>query len=153
MRTQFVRHETGFTVLELLTVVLIIGAMLAVAIPYLSKQTGKTSARGAADAVAALHAAARMGAIQRGRTASLVIPTGTNKALVVANKVTSSGLDTLGKVVDLAGQFGVTVTSTSDTISFSPRGIGNMSSSVTIIISKQGFSDTLRVSRGGRLSR
>jgi hypothetical protein len=67
--------------------------------------------------------------------------------------VTTTGIDTLGKVVDLASQYGVTITSTSDTISFSPRGIGTFNSSITIIISKAGFSDTLKVSRGGRLQR
>lgn len=139
--------------MELMVVLAVIGIMLAVVLPYLRNATGKTAARGAADAVVALHARARMAAIQRGRTAKLVIPAGTNKALVVATKVTSTGIDTLGNVLDLAGQFGVTVTSTSDTIAFSPRGIGNMGSSITIIISKSGFSDTLVVSRGGRLTR
>jgi Tfp pilus assembly protein FimT len=139
--------------MELMIVVTIMGLMLAVALPYLHNQTSKTAARSAADAVTALHARARMAAISRGRTAKLVIPAGTNKVLVVAGKVATAGLDTLGHVVDLAGQYGVTITSTSDTIAFSPRGIGNFGSAITIIISKSGFSDTLIVSRGGRLKR
>ncbi len=54
---------------------------------------------------------------------------------------------------DRLWQYGVTVTSTRDTIGFSPRGLGNFSESVTIIISKAGFSDTLTVAKGGRLKR
>ena len=153
MRTHPERRDGGFTLIEMLVVIMVIGALMAVALPYLRTGTNKSAARGAADAIAALHAVARAAAIQRGRTANLVIPSGTNKALVVASKVTSSGVDTLGRVVDLAGQFGVTVTSTSDSIGFSPRGIGRNSSSVRIIISKSGFSDTLTVSPGGRLKR
>jgi len=153
MRNLIVSRRRGFTFMELMVVLAMIGIMTAVAIPYLRSSTSKGAARGAADAVTALHARARMAAIQRGRSAKLVIPSGTNRVLVVANKVTTSGVDTLGKVLDLAGQFGVTITSTSDSIPFSPRGIGNLGSSITIIISKSGFSDTLRISRGGRLSR
>lgn len=139
--------------MELMVVLTVIGIMLAVVLPYLRNATGKTAARSAADAVTALHARARMAAIRRGRTAKLVIPSGTNTALVIAGKVTTTGIDTLGKVLDLAEQYGVTITSTSDTIAFSPRGIGNMGSSITIIITKAAFSDTLVVSRGGRLKR
>jgi prepilin-type N-terminal cleavage/methylation domain-containing protein len=153
MRNQSLRNRRGFSLMELFVVIVVIGLMLDVALPYLRTSTTKGAVRGAADAVTALHAVARMGAIQRGRTAKLVIPSGANTAFVVANKVTSSGVDTLGKVLNLASQFGVTITSTSDTISFSPRGIGSFSSAITIIISKSGFSDTLKVSRGGRLQR
>jgi len=153
MRNQHVQSQLGFSFMELMVVITVIGIMLAVALPYLRTSTSKASARGAADAVTALHARARMAAISRGRTAKLVIPAGTNKVLVIASKVTTTGIDTLGKVVDLAGQYGVTITSTSDTVSFSPRGIGTFNSAITIIISKSGFSDTLRISRGGRLSR
>jgi prepilin-type N-terminal cleavage/methylation domain-containing protein len=148
-----VQSRRGFSLMELFVVLTMIGLMLAIALPYLRTQTSKTAARGAADAVTALHARARMAAIQRGRTAKLVIPSGSNKAYIVASKVTSSGVDTLGSILDLAAQFGVTITSTSDSIPFSPRGIGNLGSSVTIIITKGTFADTLKVSRGGRLSR
>jgi prepilin-type N-terminal cleavage/methylation domain-containing protein len=153
MRKLTVPGRRGFSFMELMVVVTMIGIMLAVALPYLRSSTSKASARGAADAVTALHSRARMAAISRGRSAKLVIPSGTNKVLVIASKVTTSGIDTLGKVVDLAGQYGVTITSTSDTVSFSPRGIGTFSSLITIIISKSGFSDTLKISRGGRLQR
>lgn len=153
MRTHSRLTSRGFTFMELMVVVAVIGIMLAVALPYLRTSTVKGAVRGAADAVTALHAAARMSAIQRGRTAKLVIPSGANKAFIVATKVTSTGIDTVGKVLNLASQFGVTITSTSDTIAFSPRGVSTNGSSVTIVISKSTFYDTLKVSRGGRLLR
>jgi prepilin-type N-terminal cleavage/methylation domain-containing protein len=148
------RNRTrGFSLIEVLVVLTLVAAMMAIAVPYFKNTTAKAGARTAADAIVALHARARAGAILRGRTANLVLASGTNKAVVVAAKVTGSGVDTLGKVVDLAAQYGVTVTSSSDSIGFSPRGLGTNVSTVTIVITKSGFSDTLKVSRGGRMKR
>src|SRR5712692_6776096 len=151
MRTQRRSVTRGFTLMELLTVLAVVAVMMAVAIPYFGKTVVKAAVRSAADAIVALHARARAGGINRGRTANLVLHA--NTAVVVATKVSGSGVDTLGKVVDLAGQYGVTVTSTVDSIGFSPRGLGTNSSAVTIIISKSSFSDTLTVAKGGRLKR
>jgi len=128
--------------------------MMGVAIPYFRNTTSKAGARAAADAIEALHARARAGAISRGRTATLVLKGTTDTAVVVVGKVgTTTGVDTLGKVVALGVQYGVTVRSSNDSIQFSPRGLGTNASSVTIVISKSGFSDTLVVSRGGRMKR
>jgi Tfp pilus assembly protein FimT len=139
--------------IEVLVVLTLVAAMMAIAVPYFRSTTAKAGARSAADAIVALHARARAGAIQRGRTATLVLKDSTNKAVVVVGKVTGSGVDTLGKVVDLAGQYGVTVRSSSDSIGFSPRGLGTNSSVVTIVVTKSSFSDTLTVAKGGRMKR
>jgi len=145
--------RTGFTLIEMLMVIVVIGALLGVALPYFRTSTSKSAARGAGDAITSLNALARATAIERGRQASLVLATGSNSAVVVANRVTSTGVDTVGKVEDLYERFGVTVRTTRDTLKFSPRGIGLWTSTVTIVVSKGGFSDTLLASTGGRMTR
>lgn len=153
MRTVPIRRERGFSFIELMVVLLMIATLVGVALPYFRNVSSKTAAREAGDAIAALQASARMSAIQRGRSTALRIPASTNKAYVTAVKVTSSGIDTVGKVVDLNEQYGVTVSSTSDSIGFSPRGIGNLGSTVTIVITKGAFAESLTIAVGGRLKR
>lgn len=143
----------GFSLIEVLIVLTLVAAMMAVALPYFRSTTAKAGARTAADVIVALHARARTGAILRGRTATLVLKGTTDTAVVVVGKVSGSGVDTLGKPVALAAQFGVTVRSSSDSIGFSAHGLGTNSSAVTIVITKSGFADTLTVAKGGRMKR
>jgi len=141
----------GFTLIEMVIVIVLIGALLAVAIPRLVGATDKTSVRSAKDAISALNAVAKSAAIQRGRTARLVLVSGSGTALVVAAKTTGTGVDTVGKVENLNSRFGVSFTTTQDTISYSPRGIGSNPTGTTIIVSKGTFSDTVTVTAAGRL--
>ena len=153
MRTHAALSHPGFTMIEMLMVIVLIGALLAISLPYFRSSTAKSSVRGAADVIASLHSLARTAAVQRGRTARLVVPTGGNKALVIALKATGSGVDTVGSVADLAQMFGVTVTTTRDTVTFSPRGIGSDLTATTIIVTKGSFADTITVAAGGRLTK
>lgn len=143
----------GFTLIEMVMVILLVGIMMTVAISYLGTGSNKASVRGAMDAVASLQSVAKNSAIQRGRTARLVFISASNKLLVVANKSSGTGVDTVGKVEDLGTRFGVTFTTTTDTLVFTPRGIGSNSSGTTVIITKGTFKDTLTISAAGRLSR
>lgn len=134
-------------------VIMLVGIMMTVAISYLGTGSNKASVRGAMDAVASLQSVAKNSAIQRGRTARLVFIASSNQVLVVAIKASGSGLDTIGNVEDLGTRFGVTFTTTTDTLVFTPRGISTNTSGTTVIISKGTFSDTLTVSAAGRLAR
>lgn len=154
MRPNFVGPANrGFTLIEMLMVISIVGIMMTVALTYFRTGTVKASVRGAADAVAALHSVARNSAIQRGRTARLVFIASSNTVLVVAIKASGSGLDTIGKVEDLGTRFGVTFTTTTDTLVFTPRGVSSNTSGTTVIISKGTARDTVTVSAAGKLAR
>ncbi len=143
----------GFTMIEMLIVVVVIGLMLRVALPYLRTGIAKANVTGALSAIASLHSVARTSAIQKGRTAVLVVDHANAKALVLLKKTGSTAFDTVGSVVDLASRWGVTVTTTTDSTVFTPLGIGQGSANNTIITLRSGFADTLVISTAGRLIR
>ncbi len=145
------KESRGFTLIEMLMVVTLIGVLMIVALPFFRTGTDKASVRGAMDAISAMHAVAKATAIQRGRTARLVLMPSQSMAVVVAAKVTGPGVDTVGRVEDLASRFGVRFTTTRDTLTFTPRGIGSDLSGTLIIVSKAGFIDTVSVTAAGRL--
>jgi type II secretion system protein H len=142
----------GFTLIEIVMVLTLIGIMLAVAVPYIGSSTNKGNVRGAMDALSTLHAMAKQSAIQRGRQAMLVLNAGSGSATVVARNAAGTGWDTL-ETAEMDDRFGVTLTSTRDTLIFTPRGIGTELSGTTIIVTKGDAADTITVSAAGRLVR
>ena len=150
------RDQRAFTLIEMLMVVVVIGIFLGFGLPYIRSGTVKSDVRGAMDAVAALHGLTKQTALQRSRGTRLVIDKTNGTMVVVANKVTGSGVDTVGRVQNLTSRFGVTITtvpSTRDTLTFIPRGIGTESGDTRIILTKGGFLDTLVISSAGRIMR
>jgi prepilin-type N-terminal cleavage/methylation domain-containing protein len=147
------RQNQGFTLVEILIVVVLIGAMLAIGIPYFRTGTLKGDLRSGGDAIAQLHAVAKQTSIQRGRTTRLVMDPGANTVVVTATNAAGTAQDTVGRVENLNDRFGVTFTTTTNTLVFTPRGIGGETSGTTIIVSKAGFADTITISAAGRLVR
>ena len=147
------RSSRGFTLIEMLMVVVIVGIVLRVALPFLRTSTDKSSVHGAMDAIESLHARAKAVAIQRGRIGGLVLDASSGKAYIVVRNIGATAWDTVGSVENMNSRFGVTFTTTSPSIVFSPRGIGANASATTIIVRKNTFSDTLISSVGGRLLR
>lgn len=144
----------GFSLIEMLVVIILIGIMTAVALPYLRTGPSRSSVQGANSAIASYHAIARNAAIARGRTAVLVIQaTAPAMVLVVVRRPGSSAVDTVGSVANLYSTFSVTLTTSSDSVIFTPRGIGISAASTTVISSRGGVSDTLTISAAGRLIR
>ncbi|MEK6769230.1 MAG: GspH/FimT family pseudopilin [Gemmatimonadota bacterium] len=143
----------GFTLIEMVMVVVLVGILMSVALPFFRTGSTKSSVRGAMDAIGSLHAVAKATAIQRGRFARLVMIPGSATALVVANRSTGTVLDTIGSVENLGTRFSITFTTTRDTLVFTPRGIGAELSGTTIIIIRGDFRDTITISAAGRLTR
>ena len=147
------QRSRGFTLIEILMVVVVVGIMLRVALPFFKTATNKSSVRSAMDAVQAMHARAKAVAIQRSRIAGLVLQPSSSTMYIVARNTGGTAWDTVGRVENLNSRFGVTFTSTQNAIAFSPRGIGADVAATTIVITKSGFADTLISSVGGRLIR
>ena len=143
----------GFTAIEIIIVMVIIGIMSAVALPFIRTATVKSGVSGALAAITALHAVARNSAIQKGRTTVLVVKASTNTVVVVVKRPGSTAVDTVGKAEDLYARFGVTLSTTSDSVIFTPRGLGAGSANTTVIATRSGYADTLVISAAGRLLR
>ena len=141
----------GFTLIELIMVVVVASIMMGVAIPYLMRSSDRGGVTETTVAISTMHARAKLAAIQRGRVARLKMKASNNTMWVVATTASGTGLDTLGSVEDLYNRFGVTFTTTRDSLVFTPRGLGTESSGTTIIITKGTAADTITISAAGRL--
>jgi prepilin-type N-terminal cleavage/methylation domain-containing protein len=149
------QSQRGFSLIEMLMVVVIIGIMLRVGLPFFRTANTKADVRGAADLVSSMHARTKQAAVQRGRVAQLIMDRTNQTMVIVANKVTGAGVDTVSKVENLSTRFGVQfgTSPTRDTLMFTPRGLGVEASDTKIIIGKGTFRDTLTISSAGRLVR
>lgn len=137
--------------IEMLLVIVIAGLMMGIAIPTFLRFSDRNALNSAAVAVSSLHARARLASIQRGRTTRLKMNKDQSKMWVVATNAAGTGLDTVGSVENLNTRFGITFTTTRDSLTFTPRGIGYETSATTIILSKGTKADTLTVTAAGRM--
>ena len=116
------RNRTGYTLTELLMVIVMIGVLLALAMPKLNKVDAQAGTASAAQAIASQLATARAVAIATGYPARMTI-SGSNVTIA-----TSDSLGTftqMGKSVSLAN-YGVTVTaSPASNVEFDPRGFAS----------------------------
>jgi prepilin-type N-terminal cleavage/methylation domain-containing protein len=114
------RHS-GFTTIEMVIVVVLIGIIAAIGFPKIRQSLDKTNVRSARVAVGTLAAIARSAAIQRGCRSALHLASGTSTVWVTTACPTR--VDTLSSVRNLSTQFKVTLTSTQDSVQYDPRGL------------------------------
>ncbi len=149
------KSRNGFTLIEILMVIVIVGIMMTVAIPYLRTASTKTAVRGAADTIARLYSTARATSIQRGKIAWLVLNSSATTVMVIAKKVNATGIDTIVRPENLKTRYSVTFTDSNDSLVFTPRGIGANLTPTTVIItsSAQGIVDTVTIYPTGKIVR
>jgi prepilin-type N-terminal cleavage/methylation domain-containing protein len=147
------RHRTrrGFSVIEMLVVMVIAGAVGAIVLPRASKLLARNAVRSAKHQVQTTLVVARAAAIQNGRPARFV-RTGN---VVQAMLERGTQLTPLGTPVDL-GRDKITIATANDTIRFDPRGfafgINTASAYQAIQITRGAWSDSVCVSRFGRIA-
>lgn len=141
----------GMTLIELLIVIVIVGAVAGLAYPRVADGLRRESVRAARLAITGLHAKARANAIQRGRTSALV-RSGDLLLIVSRNPVTGQP-DTIGQPMDVNLEYGgaVAMSWTRDTLTFDARGIGQEATATTIVVSRGTYADTIVVSPVGRI--
>jgi Tfp pilus assembly protein FimT len=153
-----VNRRMGFTVVEIMVVVVIAGMLMLLGWPRVREGMVRTNVRGARVTVANMLAKARAASTQTGRPTWVQLAG--NKAYIQARpRVTVGGAgacqcDTIGAVEDLNAKYGVTLTTTVDSIQFDPRGLGSWvgGPSHTITVSKSSLYNTIKVDGLGRVT-
>lgn len=144
------RQTRGFTVIELLIVVVIVGALASIGIPKASTAMGRNSLRSARQQVQSTLVLARAAAIQNGRPSRFV----RNGAVVQAMLENGTLLVPVGAPVDVSTSQ-VSIEMPVDTIRFDPRGFAPglpiSSGYLYIRLYRGAAGDTLCISRFGRI--
>lgn len=145
--------QRGFSLIEVLTVMIMIGIVSALALPRLGNTLAHQDVRGARAYITAAHARARASAVSRGRRTAFAIKNG---VIAIRSQHPMTGVNEIigGAVDTVTERFGVTLSIdpiARDTLVFDPRGLGMETTTTTIIITKRGFSDTIDIAPLGRI--
>lgn len=146
-------RQSGFTLIELLIVVVIMGALTLVAFPRIQSAYRSNALAGARSRMIAVYGAARAAAVQTNRPVRVHL--GGNAVWVTATPrftVGGSGTaDTIGPVQSLYAVFGVTLSSSVDSLMLDPRGLGLNGG--TIVLANGYGADTVSITGFGRVVR
>lgn len=149
--------------IEMLVVMVMIGAMLAIAMRPLNRTRQKLNARSARVAMSQSLALTRSAAVSRGCIAVLHLQVTANasnpngKMWVTACGASTIGrpgalVDTLGRIDTLSKRFGVTVTGTADSVRYDARGFTvGYASGAFAFSAGTGARDTLTITSMGRV--
>ncbi|HXY19581.1 MAG TPA: prepilin-type N-terminal cleavage/methylation domain-containing protein [Gemmatimonadales bacterium] len=138
----------GFTLVELLSVVAILGILAAVVTPPLVRYLDQAAVREGVERYAALHATTRQLAISRSALARLELDRARPFATLSVQR-SLTAWDTIG-VYPLGS---ATVTCSNPVVVFGPLGLGYGTSNTRVIFSRGSAADTVTTSRTGRLRR
>lgn len=151
-------NRTGFTLLEVMLVVVIIGVIAMVGLPRIKNAIQKTNARSARVAAGTYVATARQAAIQRGCRGVVHFSASAGTVWVtVCPRMTTTGsgtIDTLGMVSMLAKMYSVTMSQTLDSVQFDPRGLSlTATQSSVAFTATDGTRDSILINRLGKVVR
>jgi prepilin-type N-terminal cleavage/methylation domain-containing protein len=153
-------NRRGFSLIEMLLVLVVIGLASMIAIPRLRSATDRANVRGARGEFMDLVTKARATAVARGCTATFNMTTGTAaKAWVTTCKTTDVGaagaaLDTVWIVDSLAVRWKVNITSDVASITFDRRGIRSPANALSTIRAQSTTSsviDSIQVNQVGKV--
>lgn len=145
----------GFTLIEILLVILILGIVGVIGFPRMSAAMTSANVRGARTTLINLFAKARTAATQTNRI-TLVKIQGDNAFVLMRPRLLpgAGNADTLGPVQRLGDSYGVTVTATIDSVRFDPRGMGTgFGTGTTFLVARNGRTETISIDGLGRVTK
>ncbi len=141
----------GFTLLEVLVALVIVGAMAIVAIPRIKNGMSQESVRNARRTVVTHLSRARGAAAARGCTAVFHLAAGSNaRVWVTSCELDGGGVDTVGSVDNLSDRYGVSLAASGDSVIYAPTGLGISGSWMSLRFVKSSSYDTLGISAIGK---
>jgi prepilin-type N-terminal cleavage/methylation domain-containing protein len=144
------RHRGGFTLAEILIVLVIIGVALTMAVPRMQAALHQSSVQGALNSVASDVTLTRLRAVRNATRAALVVNSaGTGYTVVLDPSGTPSTFKTVSFATDYRG---LTLSPVNDTVTFDSRGL-LVQGTGTIRATRQGRTDSLTISGVGRVYR
>ena len=141
-------QRKGFTLIEIITVCVIMGVVMMMALPKYGNMNDRNQIRSAKDGLAARISAARAAAVASGKPAIFSLVGDTMRVTLTSNGVTT----TKGADVNLYRQFGVSMTSGNATVRFDGRGMANQAA-LTLKFTRGTLLDSLCVSKLGLINR
>ena len=150
-------RRTGFTLLEVLVVITIIGVIAMIGVPKMNSAFQKTNVRSARSAASTYVATARQAAIQRGCRGVVHFSSGAAGTVWVTvcprMNAGSGSIDTIGVVSKLAKMYGVTMSETRDSVQFDPRGLSLDNTTTTIVrfAGNTGNTDSIVINQLGKV--
>ena len=151
-------RRRGFTMLELMIVIVIVGVLALVGFPKIKDAIQKTNVRSARVATGTYVATARAAAIQRGCRGVVHFSASTGAVWVtVCPRMTTSGsgtIDTIGIVSQLGTLYNITLSETQDSVQFDPRGLRLNNTSTTVwFAATSGEQDSILINQLGKVVR
>ena len=145
----------GFTFIEVLIVMVLIGIIAALGIPRIRDAIQKNNVRGARAALGTLVAKARGAAVQRGCRSAIHFTSGTAGTVwITACKVSNSALtETLGGVEQLAVRYNLTFSPGADSVTFMPNGVSPDNTLTVLRVSSSGITDSVMINQVGKVVR
>jgi len=148
-RAQF-RHRGGFTLAEMLIVLVIIGIALSMAIPRMQGVLHESALQGSLNRVASDLTLTRLRAVRGASRASLTInAAGTGYTVVVDPNGTPQTIKTVSFATDTRG---LVLSPASTSVTFDSRGL-LVTGTATIVATRQGRRDSVFVTGVGRVYR
>ena len=150
------QRKNGFTLVEMMIVVVLIGAIMMIGFPKVAGGLAKANLRSSRTTVANMFAKARAFAMQSNRTTSINF--NGNNVVITAPPRTLAGtgtVDSIGGVEKLSEAYGVTVSPTPASVTYDPRGIRNLGNggSVKFMLTRNSKQDSVMVDAMGRVTK
>jgi prepilin-type N-terminal cleavage/methylation domain-containing protein len=141
------RVRAGFSLMEMLIVIVVVGLLLLILVPRIGPTTARREVNGAAEAFASIFRQGRASAVQMRQTVTVSFNSGVATLLVSPGGV----LDTIGYPLNFPIDFGLTPTVSGSTIVVGPTGMVTSGAPFTFTATKRGNSRTITVTGAGRI--